>query len=88
MIPYSEDTIREWKSKGFRNGRFHLDVISMVDFERDQWSNLKNEYLDELREICNRFVRNRIPVTISFSGSEPIINGMKDDRKETFGRTD
>ncbi len=32
-------------------------------------------------------MRNRIPVTISFSGSEPIINGMKDDREETFRRT-
>jgi len=85
---YTDAQVKEWKSKGFRNGRLHVPLYAMVDLHKDPTgATLKQKELKKIRDICRLFVQNNIPVTISIVSGDELSDGMKDDREETFRRT-
>jgi hypothetical protein len=84
---YTEALVKEWKSKGFRNGRLHVPFYAMVDLDKDpSGCTLKEEDLEKLKEICNLFVKNNVPITISMVTGDELSDNMKDDRNATFKR--
>jgi len=85
---YTDEQVKEWKSKGFRNGRLHVPLYAMADLEQDpSGATLKESDLQKIKEICQLFVNNNIPITISIVSGDPLSDNMKDDRSETFRRT-
>jgi hypothetical protein len=85
---YNDEQVREWKSKGFRNGRLHVPLYQMVDLEKDSTgATLKEEDLKKIKDICQIFVDNGVPITVSVVSGGELSDNMKDDREETFRRT-
>ncbi len=84
---YTDAIVKEWKAKGFRNGRFHLPIDEMVDLDKDPTgATLNMEYVEQFKKILQIFVDNDIPVTVSFRSHGDLINNMSGDREETFRR--
>jgi len=84
---YTDTLVKEWKSKGFRNGRLHVPLYAIVDLDKDSTgATLKEEELQKIKNICQVFVHNNIPITISITTGDPLCDNMKDDREETFRR--
>jgi len=85
---YNDEQVKEWKSKGFRNGRLHVPLYAMVDLEKDPTgATLKEKDLETIKNICQIFVDNDLPITISIVSGDELSDNMKDDRNETFRRT-
>jgi len=85
---YTDTQIKEWKSKGFRNGRLHVPLYAMVDLNKDpNGTILKEDDLKTLKDICQLFVDNDMPITISIVSGDDLADDMKDDRNGTFLRT-
>ena len=85
---YDDALVKEWKSKGFRNGRLHVPLYAMVDLEKDpNGATLKEEELAKFKQICQLFVDNEIPVTISIVSGDPLSDDMLNDRNGTFQKT-
>jgi len=85
---YTDEQIKEWKSKGFRNGRLHVPLYDMVDLDKDpNGTVLKEDDLKTLKDICQLFVDNDIPITISIVSGDELADNLKDDRNGTFLRT-
>ena len=83
---YSDALIKEWKSKGFRAGRFHITPTDegFQDLERDPTGNtLKTSALQELKETAERFVANDMPLVISLNVHKEYANVEK-DREDAF----
>ena len=84
---YTDELVKEWKSKGFKNGRLHVPLYDMVDLEKDpSGATLKVSDLAKIKEICDLFVKNGIPITISANSGDELSDNMKDDREGTFYR--
>jgi len=84
---YTDELVKEWKSKGFRNGRLHVPLYAMVDLDKDSsGATLKVSDLEKIKEICELFVKNGMPITISVTSGDPLADNMKDDRDGTFKR--
>lgn len=85
---YTDAQVKEWKAKGFRNGRLHVPLYEMVDLDKDPTgATLKESDLEKIKNICNLFVDNNIPITVSIVSGGTLSDNMKDDRNETFRRT-
>jgi len=85
---YTDEEIKEWKSKGFRNGRLHVPLSDMVDLDKDpSGATLKESDLKTLKDICQLFVDNKIPITVSITTGDPLDSNMSGDRNGTFFRT-
>ena len=85
IYQYDDALIKEWKDKGFRAGRIHLDFSALADWEKDPTGlTPKASQMEELKKLCQRFVDNNVPVVISIRSHDDIINDMKDNREETF----
>ena len=84
---YTNALVKEWKSKGFRNGRLHVPLYDMVDLDKDSsGATLKLSDLEKIKEICELFVKNDIPITVSVTTGSPLASNIKDDREATFKR--
>jgi len=85
---YNDAQVKEWKNKGFRNGRLHVPLYAMVDLEKDPTgATLKEKDLETIKNICQIFVDNDMPITVSIVSGDELSDNMKDDRSETFRRT-
>ncbi len=85
IYQYDDDLIKEWKDKGFRAGRIHLDFSALADWEKDPTGlTPKESQMEELKKLCQRFVDNNIPVVIAIRSHDDIINDMPNHREETF----
>jgi len=85
---YTQELVKEWKKKGFRNGRLHVPLYALVDLEKDpSGATLKTSELQKIKDICNLFVKNKIPITISIVTGDKLSDDMKNDRIGTFKRT-
>jgi len=85
---YTDELVKAWKKEGFRNGRLHVPLYAMVDLDKDSsGATLKESDLAKIKEICDLFVQNNIPITISIVTGDDLSDNMKDDRNETFRRT-
>jgi len=85
---YTDELVKAWKKEGFRNGRLHVPLYAMVDLDKDpSGATLKVSDLAKIKEICDLFVQNDIPITISIVTGDDLSDNMKDDRNETFRRT-
>jgi len=85
---YNDAQVKEWKSKGFRNGRLHVPLYQMVDLEKDPTgATLKEEDLEKIKNICQIFVDNNIPITVSIVSGGELSDNMLEDREETYRRT-
>jgi len=50
---YTDAQVKEWKSKGFRNGRLHVPLYAMVDLDKDPTgATLKDTDLKKIKDIC------------------------------------
>jgi len=85
---YTNELVKEWKAKGFRNGRLHVPLYAMVDLDKDpSGCTLRISDLEKIKEICNLFVKNNIPITISIVTGDELSDNMANDRNGTFKRT-
>jgi len=85
IYQYDDALIKEWKDKGFRAGRIHLDFSALADWEKDPTGlTPKASQMEELKKLCQRFVDNNVPVVISIRSHDDIINDMPNNREATF----
>jgi hypothetical protein len=85
---YTDALVKEWKDKGFKNGRLHVPLYAMVDLDKDSsGATLKVNDLAKIKEICQLFINNDMPITISIVSGDDLSDNMLNDRNETFRRT-
>jgi len=85
---YTDELVKEWKAKGFRNGRLHVPFYAMVDLDKDpSGATLKVSDMQKIKEICDLFVKNGVPITISVVTGDELSDDMLNDRNGTFRRT-
>jgi len=84
---YDDALLDAWRERGFKNGRLHLRAFEMIDENDSSGMKLREDLLEELKVLCDRFVAHGMPVTVSFvTGDDAnLSDDMLNHREETFG---
>jgi len=62
---YSKELVREWKKYGLRAGRFHIAPADFIDKSDPTGYRLDKAKLKVLKDACQLFIDEKIPVVIS-----------------------
>jgi hypothetical protein len=80
---YDEKLVKEWKAKGLRAGRFHISFHAFLDKNDSNKLRLDKNKLKVLKDACELFTNEGIPVVIS-TGADMTPEALVNDREGTF----
>ncbi|NPA81203.1 MAG: DNRLRE domain-containing protein [Epsilonproteobacteria bacterium] len=81
---YTKELVREWKRKGFRAGRIHIDPTDFLDESDLSGYRLDEEKLKILKDTCQLFVDQHIPIVISTGGYGDGFTNFNEDWEGSF----